>query len=435
MRINDPGLDMLAKYSGNFTSSPWEQFRTSSTSPLILKTQVPPRPDGRVGGKLQSLSIPGIRRQSRGGLVTFLQEIVQVHPNLRELEFSIPAPPSTSTKSIFSWSHILFPSLHHLTSLTIRDCEFLDDANLEPIAKHCGRLQHLILFNVVNMTEVSFTALVQSLTQLRSLVLRGARYLTDAHVAQLFHCECAPKLEKLDFTDCFELGDDTLYMLSTLRIVTPIPTPSTSPSTSEVQLVPMFSRLKHVAMENCRRLSFRGVLGLIKSLVNVKACPRWSKVVQTGSLVSLHVSGAWEGVTQKALVAYRERPGLPTVTREIHLATLAVRGLVRDEFDIGPIGSGGASMLWSILPNHQGRPPVPWFCRFARSSLKELACTYAWVPVPTRCQSLKPSSQLPSIPGILFTVSQVPGIYIAYQQSNPETQNQTQTRRPSQPSV
>ncbi|ORZ33673.1 hypothetical protein BCR44DRAFT_118270 [Catenaria anguillulae PL171] len=309
MRINDPGLDYLAKFSGNYQLIHWEALRLEAamrpispaiqspllpdtpTTPMAARAASPvhgrpqspvsppssprpgsptqqyaqkgvvPRTDGRVGGKLRTLCLPGIRRQSRGGLVVFLTEMASIHPHVHTLEFSIPPPPSTSTKSMFSGGPALFWGLRGLTltSLTIRDCEYLDDSNLIPIAHYCKQLRSLTLFNAQHMTETAFGTLV--------------------------------------------------------------------------------SELRHL----------------------------------------------------KATVAYRERHRDPQVTRDIHMANFAVRGLMRDEFDLGTVGSGGSPMLWSIMPA-TARPNAIWYCRFVRSALRNLLDEYSWIPVPVKVFSVIPAS-------------------------------------------
>ncbi|KAJ3375109.1 hypothetical protein GGF31_005831 [Allomyces arbusculus] len=516
MRINDPGLDFLAKYSGNYQLSEWETLRaiaaareaamasemsragspiaraptptiaraTSPTSPTGTSPPQSPRPgsptsatavvapraDGRVGGKLTTLCIPGIRRQSRGGLVAFLQEMVLVHPHLTDVEFSIPAPPSTSTKSMFSGGPALFGSLTMLTSLTIRECEYLDDSQVLPIAQHCTALQSLTLLNASGITEASFVPLVMDLRHLRTLVIRGARHLTDAATAQLVQAECAPRLERLDLSDAYDLSDETLYTLASVTVqetVPPTPVPQSLTLVTPVlppTVRPVFAKLQHVALENCRRITFRGVMAIARVLAPydppvpppaarttsaspptpaaaaqpaATATPRPTpaqaapaqpaSVVPHGkyrheagyalalaraardrasrrpsstsgrSLVSLHVSGAWEGVTQKATVIYRERANAESAHRDIHLVTHAARGLVRDEYDVGAVGSGGAPMLWTIFPAQQQgaqpqRPPLAWFCRFARSALRRLLDEYVWIPVPVRVHAVVPAA-------------------------------------------
>ncbi|KAJ3364399.1 hypothetical protein GGF32_001923 [Allomyces javanicus] len=508
MRINDPGLDFLAKYSGNYQLSEWEALRaiaaareaamasemsragspiartptptiaraTSPTSPTGTSPPQSPRPgspstsavvapraDGRVGGNLTTLCIPGIRRQSRGGLVAFLQEMVLVHPHLTDVEFSIPAPPSTSTKSMFSGGPALFASLTMLTSLTIRECEYLDDSQVLPIAQNCTALQSLTLLNASGITEASFVPLVMDLRHLRTLVIRGARHLTDAATAQLAQAECAPRLERLDLSDAYDLSDETLYTLASVTVqetVPPTPVPQSLTLVTPIlptTVRPVFAKLQHVALENCRRITFRGVMAIARVLApydppvpppaarttsaSPTAAPAQAAattaprptaapasatpVIPVGthrheagyalalarasrqrtsrrpsstsgrSLVSLHVSGAWEGVTQKATVIYRERANAESAHRDIHLVTHAARGLVRDEYDVGAVGSGGAPMLWTIFPAQQQggqpqRPPLAWFCRFARSALRRLLDEYVWIPVPVRVHAVVP---------------------------------------------
>ncbi|KNE56496.1 hypothetical protein AMAG_17926 [Allomyces macrogynus ATCC 38327] len=260
------------------TPTPTIARATSPTSPTVSTAVVAPRTDGRVGGNLTTLCIPGIRRQSRGGLVAFLQEMVLVHPHLTDVEFSIPAPPSTSTKSMFSGGPALFASLTMLTSLTIRECEYLDDSQVLPIAQHCTALQSLTLLNASGITEASFVPLVMDLRHLR-------------------------------------------------------------------------------------------------------------------------------GVTQKATVIYRERANAESAHRDIHLVTHAARGLVRDEYDVGAVGSGGAPMLWTIFPAQQQggqpqRPPLAWFCRFARSALRRLLDEYVWIPVPVRVHAVVPAAGVAGVAGV-----------------------------------
>lgn len=431
MRINDPGLEVLGKLSGVASNLSWDPLRVSARkAKLLLNTaksvnkeleslklnqtsiarlanaaamhaqsramqiaaEIVPQKQKKHSnlGKLKSLSLAGLRRQSRMGLVKFLEQIIKVHPNLKELEFSIPPPPSTSTKSIFSFGNLLFPILGNLNSLKIRDCEFLDDANLEPIA-HCRNLSVLELFNAVNMTQSSFQPIV-TLPKLKNLRIRGARYLTDVAMTCLCSSTCAPELEIVDFSDCFELGDESLYMFSAMQI-------------TDV-MIPLFKNLRHLSIENCRRISFRGIMSVAKALTFPKA-----------KLVSLHVSGAWEGVTQIANVAYRQIPGMPPLHREIHLASLCERGLLRDEFDTGHIGSGGCSLLWSI--SHAGRPLVPWYCRFVRSTLEKLVHEYSWIPVPLRGHVQ--TNLIPSIPGMFLVAGPVPGQVMAFSQQPPLT--------------
>ncbi|KAL7754176.1 hypothetical protein RI367_000157 [Sorochytrium milnesiophthora] len=388
MRINDPGLDFLAKYTGDYTqkgfhvSPPGSPPRSRSSSPtpgspsqggaqlsgLPVLPTTSPRHDNKSGGKLTVLCLPGIRRQSRGGLTRFLQEMAMVHPGLRELEFSIPPPPSTSTKSMFSGGPMLFPYLSQLTSLTIRDCEYLDDANLLPISQHCKGLERLVLFNAFHMTDKSFVPILQECGQLQHLTVRGARALGDGSVGHLITAPCARKLRRLDLTDCYELTDETLFMLSST-----VPEKRGEGGVLTHAAAPIFESLEHIAIENCRRITFRSVIAVAKALV-----------YPTGALVSLHLSGAYEGVTHRALVHYRDGRN-PAVTREIHLATFNERGLVRDEFEVGSIGSGGASLLWNIMPVNQPiRHVFAWHCRFVRQSLLDMLKDYTWIPIEPR---------------------------------------------------
>jgi hypothetical protein len=377
---------------------------------------------------------------------------------------------------MFSGGSILFPSLSMLTTLTIRDCEFLDDANLLPISQCCRFLRSLILFNASNMTESSFTPISQDLHYLRVLIIRGARHMTDSATAQLARAECASTLERIDLSDAYELSDETLYTFASVIVhetspSTPIPASLTvvTPILPHVAK-PVFRSLQHIALENCRRVTFRGVMAVARILTpydppvvrpeavrspvpnsnqsmgmntthplptTVSWGPqnpdlsgsdgrrpssrhfhynsrkqRDAMRLQGRSLVSLHVSGAWEGVTQKATVAYRDRAGAPATHREIHLMTHAMRGLVRDEFDVGAVGSGGAAMLWSIMPANGGhgnpaaRTPINWFCRFPRSCLRTLLDEYSWIPVPIRIQSVVPvpvilgAPPLPALPAV-----------------------------------
>ncbi|KAI9216709.1 hypothetical protein BC828DRAFT_409187 [Blastocladiella britannica] len=526
MRINDPGLDFFAKYSGDYRMCEWEALRLEAAArvpinsaeaaaaafsgvtpsplsshdiPLSVRAASPisrpdspsglpgsppgsprpgspapafnscgvaPRVDGGVGGKLTTLCLPGIRRQSRGGLVYFLAEMATVHPHLKTLEFSIPPPPSTSTKSMFSGGAFLFWGLRgiRLTSLTIRDCEFLDDNNIEPIAHYVKHLRSLVMFNCANMTEKSFLPIIRELKHLTTLRIRGAKHLSDAAVAHLAKAPCASKLEVLDLSDGYELSDETMYMLASVVVYDTVPPTYVPPVLNVLSPVlpdtarPVFSSLRHLALENCRRLTFKGVMAVARVLapydppvVALKsplvpggmatvvpngaaaaaaaaAAPaavpphtmlpgafgpnatasspngrpasaathgmeskpahlQWkeseSYVARGRSLVSLSVSGAWEGVVSRASVAYRDRPHAPVRQLEIHLVQHAVRGLMRDEYDFGSVGTGGSPMLWSIMPS-TARPGAIWYCRFTRSALRSLLDEYMWIPVPVR---------------------------------------------------
>ncbi|KAI9141203.1 hypothetical protein BKA69DRAFT_1038663 [Paraphysoderma sedebokerense] len=245
---------------------------------------------------LKKLCLPTEMMRSVSHRVLFkcISDIAKSHPNLAHLEFSIPSPTPRSTYPNPTCFQLpFFPHLTNLTTLVIRQCQYIDSTTYLDISNSCLNLTNLQLFNPTELTCTAFSKLLSSCRKLRILSIQNAKRLSQSDIIISFdqNPDFTSTIEVLDFSNNPQLTNT--FILHLLQCQQPIlPLSYTSYQSRPVQptseFIPLLPSLRSLSLENNRYINVSSILPFIKI---------YTSHSDSQNFEFLNVSGCGSGVT------------------------------------------------------------------------------------------------------------------------------------------